>query len=233
VDDALGAAGQRPVEWLIVLWSSLAAFGTYFAMYGFRKPFTVASFSGLSYWEIDFKTLAVISQVLGYMTSKFIGIKIVSELPAHRRALMLIGLVAWAHAALLLFGVVPGPWKLVCLFFNGLPLGMVFGLVLGFLEGRRHTEILASGLCVSFIVSDGVVKSVGAWLISQGCREEWMPFVAGSIFLLPFLLSTYTLMKVPAPSARDRNEWGFEMVTLTTAVKPSLKSLPSGLRSSL
>jgi Family of unknown function (DUF5690) len=36
---------------------------------------------------------------------------------------------------------------------------MVFGLILGFLEGRRHTEALTAGLCASFILADGTSKS--------------------------------------------------------------------------
>jgi hypothetical protein len=55
-------------------------------------------------------------------------------------------LIAAGEIALLLFGFVPRPWNAVCLFLNGLPLGMVFGLVLGFLEGRQLTEALAAGL---------------------------------------------------------------------------------------
>jgi hypothetical protein len=64
-------------------------------------------------------------------------------------------------AALFLFGLTPAPLNFVWLFCNGLLLGMVFGLVLGFLEGRRQTEAVAAGLCISFVVADGVTKSAG------------------------------------------------------------------------
>ena len=43
-------------------------------------------------------------------------------------------------ALVVLFGLTPPPYNLVWLFCNGVPLGMVFGLVLGFLEGRRQSE---------------------------------------------------------------------------------------------
>jgi hypothetical protein len=52
---------------------------------------------------------------------------------------------------------------------------MIFGLVLGFLEGRKHTEFLIAGFCSSFIISDGVSKSVGATLLAFGVSEQWMP----------------------------------------------------------
>ena len=44
----------------------------------------------------------------------------------------LIGVV---QAALILFAITPRPWNAAFLFVNGLPLGMVFGPVLAFLEG--------------------------------------------------------------------------------------------------
>ncbi len=117
-------------------WSVIAAFGTYFCMYAFRKPFTAASFDGPLVWGATFKTMLVTSQVMGYMLSKFIGIKVIAEMPPERRAIGILVLVFFAESALVLFGIVPRPWNAVCLFANGLPLGMVFGLVLGFLEGR-------------------------------------------------------------------------------------------------
>ncbi|MEZ6117261.1 MAG: DUF5690 family protein [Pirellulaceae bacterium] len=143
----------------------VAAFGTYFCMYAFRKPFTAATYDGIEMLGIGYKTVLVISQVLGYTISKFLGIKFVSEAEPHRRAIMILMLIGIAQAALLLFAIVPPPYNFVCLFINGLPLGMVFGLVLGFLEGRKMTELLTAGLCASFILSGGAVKSVGQWLI--------------------------------------------------------------------
>ena len=184
-------------------WAVVAAFGTYFCMYGFRKPFTVAEYNGTMVGNVDFKTIVVSTQVLGYMLSKFIGIKIISEMPPKRRAIALLGLILTAEAALALFGLMPRPWNAVGLFLNGLSLGMVFGLVLGFLEGRRLTEALVAGLCTSFILADGVTKSVGAWLLANGVTEDWMPFTAGLIFLLPLCVCVAMLTRIPAPSEND------------------------------
>lgn len=172
-------------------------------MYGFRKPFTAADFAGTTAWGLDFKTLLVVSQVLGYMLSKFIGIKIISEAPQQRRAVLILALVGMAELALVLFGLVPRPWNGVLLFFNGLPLGMVYGLVIGFLEGRRLAEALIAGLCVSFILADGVTKSVGAWLLARGVTEDWMPAVAGAIFAGPLVVVVAILARIPSPSIAD------------------------------
>src|ERR1043165_2421020 len=80
-------------ELLCAVWAVSAAFGTYFCMYAFRKPFTAATFDDVSVGGLNFKTLLVMSQVAGYMVSKFIGIKVISEMPPHRRAASILGLI--------------------------------------------------------------------------------------------------------------------------------------------
>ena len=181
-----------------------AAFGTYFCMYAFRKPFTAATYEDVSWLGIGFKTILIATQVAGYTLSKFIGIKVVSEMPARHRAVAILALIGIAEFALLLFALTPVPWNFIWLFFNGLALGMVFGLVLGFLEGRKVTEALSAGLCASFIVSSGVVKSVGRTLIlDYKIDPYWMPFLTGVIFVLPLFVSVWMLAQIPQPTAAD------------------------------
>jgi len=188
--------------WFLTLWCVVAAFGSYGCMYGFRKPFTAGSYEGTPF-GLQLKTWLVTAQVLGYMLSKFIGIKVIAEMPAARRGAAMILLIGAAELALVLFGLTPPPYNAGCLFFNGLPLGLVYGLVLGFVEGRRMTEIFISGLCASFILADGVAKSVGATLLNCGVSERWMPGVAGAIFAAPLLVFVWMLQQIPIPDARD------------------------------
>jgi hypothetical protein len=187
----------------VAVWSVVAAFGTYFCMYGFRKPFTAAAFTGGTVWGIGEKTVLVTAQVLGYTVSKFIGIRVIAEMPPHRRAGGILVLIGVAEASLALFAVAPWPWHVACLFLNGLPLGMVFGLVVGYLEGRRNTEALTAGLCASFILADGATKSVGTWLLAQGVSERAMPALAGLFFLAPLLVFVGMLTRIPPPDEGD------------------------------
>lgn len=189
--------------WSRSAWCVIAAFGAYFCMYAFRKPFTAGTYTGLALWGLGYKPLLVIAQTLGYTVSKFLGIKVVAEVRPERRVLLLLGLIGASELALLLFAVTPPPFNFLWLFFNGLPLGMVFGLVLGFVEGRRNTEALAAGLCTSFIVADGVVKSTGARLMAAGVSELWMPFAAGLLYFPPLLFFAWMLTRVPAPNPAD------------------------------
>ena len=173
-------------------------------MYAFRKPFAAATFTNDVWLGVEFKTILVTAQVSGYTLSKFIGIKVVSEMSSKYRAVMILGLIAVAEIALLLFAITPKPWNFAWLFVNGLPLGMVFGLVLGFLEGRKVTEALSAGLCASFIVSSGFVKSVGSSLLEDyNFSEVWMPVVTGLIFVVPLLFFVWMLSKIPPPTADD------------------------------
>jgi hypothetical protein len=175
-------------------------------MYAFRKPFTAATFESVSGWEtaLDFKTALLLSQVAGYALSKFIGIKVISEMTAERRVRTLLGLVISAWFALLMLPLLPTPWNIAALFLNGLPLGMIWGLVFSYLEGRRVTEAVGVILCASFIFGSGVVKSVGRWLlIDFGVPELWMPFAVGSLFVIPLFFFTFMLARTPPPSRED------------------------------
>ena len=187
-----------------VLNASLASFGAYFCMYAFRKPFSVATFEGMEVFHIDYKIILIIAQVLGYALSKFIGIKVVSELKANQRAYYLLGLILIAELALVLFALVPKPFNVIFMFLNGVPLGMIWGIVFSYLEGRKFTEILGVALSTSFIVSSGVVKSVGLFVMdSWGFSEFWMPAITGALFVLPLLFFTWLLEKIPKPTQED------------------------------
>ncbi|MFO1458773.1 MAG: DUF5690 family protein [Verrucomicrobiota bacterium] len=232
-----GSPVPRPTSWLtarlatapapvFVAVAVAAAFSTYFAMYAFRKPFAAATFEGQFFLgtHVALKTAIVISQILGYALSKYIGIKVCSEVSPAKRARLLIGLVLWAQAALILYGFLPDNWKVVAIFLNGLPLGMIWGLVVWYLEGRRTSELLLAGLSLSFIIASGVVKDfgralmagtvagwwnavpvVGAWIGSALGRvsEGWMPAFAGFHFLPIFLASVWLLNQLPRPSDAD------------------------------
>lgn len=187
-----------------ILRASLASFGTYFCMYAFRKPFAVASYSDLDFWGVDYKIWLIIAQILGYTLSKFAGIKIISEMPSHRRLWYLVGFIGFAEAALLGFAVIPAPYNIFCLFLNGLPLGMIWGIVFSYLEGRRASELLGVILSSSFIISSGIVKSVGKWTMDHlGVSEFWMPVTTGALFIIPLVGCAWLLEKLPAPDAED------------------------------
>ena len=192
---------------LLAVWAMTAAFSTYFCMYAFRKPFAVGNYDGVALIpglpEMDLKILYILAQVMGYAASKFLGIKVVSEMASADRARAIGAFIAVAWLALLLFAVLPAPWCALALVLNGLPLGMIWGLVFGFLEGRIVSDLLGAGLCASFIVASGFVKSVGKWIMGAGVPEAWMPFATGAVFLPPLGVCLWMLSQIPDPTEDD------------------------------
>ena len=192
---------------LFVIYASLAAFLTYSCMYAFRKPFAVAGYSGFRFLSVDLKVWLITAQVLGYTLSKFIGIKMVSELKSSHRAVSILALVGISQLGLFLLYLTPVPVKILGMFINGLPLGIIWGIVFSYLEGRKVTEILGACLSASFILASGIVKSVGKFLmVNFHVNEFAMPFVTGLIFCLPLIVSVFFLDAVPSPSRDDIRE---------------------------
>jgi len=186
------------------LFTTVMAFSLYTSVYAFRKTFAVATFEGIEYLGISYKVWLVTFQVIGYAAAKFVGIKVISELKATSRAVGILLTVSIAGLSWLLFGLVPAPYNIVFLFTNGFPLGLVWGMVFGYLEGRRFTEVLGAGLSVSFIFSAGLAKSVGGFIMRDwGVSETWMPFATACVFTLPLLVFLYFLDKVPPPTPLD------------------------------
>ena len=205
----LRSALSRAHPAVFTVTAGAAGFFAYFAMYAFRKPFTAATFEGVPGWHfpIDYKIALVLAQVVGYALSKFIGVKVVSEIEPRQRAGAILGLIGIAWLALIAFAFVPAPWNVVFLFINGLPLGMIWGLVYGFMEGRRVSEALASMLCASFILSSGVVKSAGVWLMQTfHVSQFWMPAAVGAMFIPMLLIAVWVLNALPPPTAQDEAE---------------------------
>lgn len=199
-------------------------------MYGFRKGITAVQFDGVEFGGIDYKIWLITAQVLGYAVSKGIGVKVVSEMKPLQRPWYILGLILFAELALLGFGAVPAPYNIVFLFLNGLPLGMVYGTVLGMLEGRKQTEILVAALTASFIFASGLVKTVALLLMQQGGLSElWAPFVTGLIFVLPLLLSVWGLSRLPAPSEEDKILRTERLPMNRADRKNFLKAFPTGL----
>ncbi|MBD1384937.1 hypothetical protein IDJ75_06580 [Mucilaginibacter rigui] len=186
------------------IYAAVSVFLAYTMIFGFRKSFTAATFDGITVSGYSYKTLLVISQVLGYMLAKFYGVKYIAELKRTGRGSVIILLTGIAWFSWLGFALVPVPYNIVFLFINGFPLGMLWGVVFSYVEGRRGTDFIGATLAVSFIFASGFVKSAAGWLILNfGINEFWAPFCTGLLFAGPLLLFIYLMEKIPPPDAAD------------------------------
>jgi MFS family permease len=192
---------------VVTICAAIVAFLAYSSVYAYRKPFTVATFEGISFWGISYQTLLIISQVVGYMLSKFYGIKFIAELKRLGRWKTIFFLISMAWLSLLFFAIVPAPFGMIFLFINGFMLGFMWGIIFSYVEGRIGTDFIGSVMAVSFIFAGGFTRSVAKWVILQwGITEQWMPFMTGLLFSLPLGLFIYFLEKLPHPDEADIKE---------------------------
>lgn len=181
-----------------------AAFFTYLFFYPFRRAYTAATFDDLYFIGVNFKILMITAQVLGFAVSKAIGVKVVSEMNPSHRARNLLLFTGLSALSMLLFGIVLPPYNLLFVFTASLPLGLFYGVILGFLEGRKVTDILVAALTASFIIGSGFAKSIGTWVMGTlGVSEFMMPFVADLLMYVPLCISVWFLAQMPGPNADD------------------------------
>lgn len=197
-------ANKKLSDFVFILWAGGAALLSYSLVYALRKPFTAASFDGMEAFGLDYKVLTTIIQILGYLIAKFVGIKLISELKKENRMKFILVSILIAELSLVAFGLLPAPYNIFAMFFNGLSLGCMWGVIFSFIEGRRTTDILASLLGISIVISSGVAKSIGLFVMNTLHVEEfWMPAFIGA-FALPLLaLLGYILNRLPQPTKED------------------------------
>ncbi len=199
-------AKKRIPDILFVLWAGGSVLIAYSLVYALRKSFTASTFDGCMLWGMDYKVMVSISQIIGYLLSKFCGIKVVSELKRKHRLTAIAVSAIGAELALIAFGLVPYPYNFLCLFFNGLFLGSMWGFLFAYIEGRRLTDILAGFLGVSMVISSGAAKSFGLFVLSFGISPFWMPALIGAIAAPLLILTAFALDRLPEPTREEKDE---------------------------
>jgi Family of unknown function (DUF5690) len=186
------------------LFASVTAFFTYMCFYPFRRAYTAATYEDLAFFGVNFKILIITAQVLGFAVSKGLGIKYVSEMLPQNRSRNLLIMISLSWICYLFFALTPAPYNLFFIFMASLPLGMVYGTILGFLEGRKTTDLLVAVLTASFIMGSGFAKSIGKSVItSLEVSQFWMPFIAGGIMIVPFGICVWLMGQIPPPTEED------------------------------
>ena len=198
---------------VLALYAAIIIFLTYTCCYAYRRPFTAGIYSGETMAGFDLKILYVLSQIMGFAFSKFLGTRFLPSLPSNKRIHCLAGMLVFCEFTWLGFAVLPPILKLVCVFLSGIPLGLTWGLLFSLVEGRRISEVLNVGLSTALILASGLVKSLGQFVLDWlHVAEYWMPFITGAFVLPIVFLCCYLLSLIPAPDAAD--------ISLRTVRKP-------------
>jgi hypothetical protein len=87
---------------------------------------------------------------------------------------------------------------------NGFPLGLVWGLVFSYVEGRKFTELIGAMLACTFVFSSGWVKTIALWLQSSlELSINEVPYITGAFALFPAVIFIILLERFPGPTAED------------------------------
>ena len=166
---------KRISDLLFILWAGGAALLSYSLVYMLRKPYTAAAFEDLEVFNMDYKVAVTIVQILGYVVSKFMGIKLISELRREERLRFILMSVVMAELSLVFFGLLSAPYN-----------------------------IAASLLGVSMVISSGTAKSAGLYVMDiWQVSEFWMPALIGAVALPLLALLGYALNRLPQPTEED------------------------------
>lgn len=91
------------------------------------------------------------------------------------------------------------------MFFNGFPLGLVWGIVFSYVEGRKYTEFIGAMLACTFVFSSGWVKSFGLYLQRNlELNINQVPFFTAIIALIAAAIVIFILEKLPPPNSEDK-----------------------------
>ena len=187
---------SRPLIAQTLLMGS-AAFLCYLSMFAFRKPFAAASYSDdISWLGLELKTAFVLAQLFGYILSKFVGIWWLSARVESGRFGLLMRLMFVAYAALIAFYLLPTELRPLAMLVNGMPLGMIWGVVISYLEGRRQSDTLLVMLASSFVIATSLTKDVGLWVMNSFAVDPYlMPVVVATLFYPLLAASGFALEK--------------------------------------
>ena len=155
------SAQKKLSDLLFILYAGGAALLSYSLVYALRKPFTAATFDGMELFGMDYKIATSIIQIFGYMVSKFIGIKLISELKREGRLKFILVSILVAELSLVLFGCLPRPFNVFGVVLQRTVAWLYVGSHLQLPQGRRVTDLLASLFGLSIAVSSGTAKSIG------------------------------------------------------------------------
>eukprot|EP00736_Rhodelphis_marinus_P005042 Rmarinus@m.28181 len=181
-----------------------AGFASYFCVYGLKVPVFAASWDDEEFFGVvELKATFAFAQVAGYGLAKIPSLRYGPMVGPRQRFSVIGGLLLLAAMVMLLFPFVNNELKVLCIFLNGFFLSPVWGIYLMYYEGRRLTEPLVSGVSMSFIISAGVFRSIGAALLDAGVSENWMPAVMGVTSVIPAIAFLFLLNRVDPPSVAD------------------------------
>jgi len=185
------------------------SFSAYLCVYGFRKPWTAASWTEQDtlFGFQDPKLFLDWTQLIGYVIGKASGIFIIPTIPGHFRFPLLVSLPIVSTFFWLMLGLLHNLSTVavfLVFFFSTMPLSLAWSLMYRYLEGRHHPDVLGAVLSSAIVVGSSLAKTIGYSLLDTGLSEYWMPFAAALCYLLPYMVCAILIHACPDPSPEER-----------------------------
>ncbi|MES1910816.1 MAG: hypothetical protein MHM6MM_003345 [Cercozoa sp. M6MM] len=197
---------QRSSPGLFAVLAGVVVFTTYAATYCIRFPTFVPTYKDRTAFGVELKSALTIAQSFGYILFKIPTVVYFPKLPKRAWMPALIACYAWSTVCLALMGwFTSGEGKVVMTFLCAAGLTPVYALIVRFLEGRKITEPLTAMLLFATVVTGGMARSIGAWFLTLGVAEAWMPLVVALCAAPVYCLSSYLLHTLPPPTEEDRS----------------------------
>lgn len=197
---------QATSKILFTLYGGLSSFCLYVCVYVYRRSFQVVPLDEKWTEDIYLKDAVVFAQTAGLLIAKLYGIQYNAEAKRYNVTVHLLVAIAAAECSLIAYAVVENFWKPFAIFFNGLPLGVVWGLLVTFLEGRETSDAMLLMLAEGFLIGNGLVKAVCKWVLDRGRIDKFvMPAVMGAAVYPLVLFFSWLLYQFPGPSRADEH----------------------------
>jgi hypothetical protein len=91
----------------------------------------------------------------------------------------------------------------ICLLINRLSLGLICEFIFSFIDGRRPSDFLTTGMCINLIAASGVTTVMGKALLNLSVPELGTPELTGSVIFPPLTFGAYFLELLPDPNKKD------------------------------
>ena len=161
---------------------------------------------------VDRQSALALAQSLGYFFSKIPAIALMSSSMFfnNRQAVisaLYVVTAIFCGVGFIIFDNAP-IGQSVAVGLSSLTVGMVYGGMISYAEGRGNTEIVVAALNLCLVLAGGLARVVGTALVNTRMKVQYVPGAACLIGLVVGLFLLDVLAHMPPPSRKDQERRG-------------------------
>jgi hypothetical protein len=184
--------------------NALAQFGLNMVAYCSRQPWMTLDYGNLKVWGLDGYWLFTMAQMLGETVSRLFGITWINAIKAHERFWWMIALYGISWVGITLFVLLPYSLGPIALMILGFGMGASWAVNYGYVDGRRFSGMVGSGMSTSLSVGPIFAEAFVAIFAEAPQIPPRIAMVyAASIGFVPFLLLLCVVESMPETTQQD------------------------------